>query len=30
MERIILLWDDLEDWLGLALRVVPGARRLLK
>ncbi len=30
MERLLLLWDDVEDWLGLALRAVPGARNLLK
>jgi hypothetical protein len=30
VERVLQLWDDLEDWLGLALRAVPVARNLLK
>lgn len=30
MERLLLWWDDLEDWLGVALMAVPGARKLLK
>jgi hypothetical protein len=30
LERLLLLWDELDDWLQLGLHAVPGLRNLLK
>jgi hypothetical protein len=30
MERLLLIWDEVEDWLRLGLYAVPGLRNHLK
>ncbi len=30
MERLLLLWDELDEWLALAVMALPGGRKLLK
>jgi hypothetical protein len=30
VERLLLLWDELDDWLLLGLQAVPVLRNLLK
>jgi hypothetical protein len=30
LERLLLLWDELEDWLRLGLYTVPGLRNHLR
>jgi hypothetical protein len=30
VERLLLLWDEFDDWLLLVLQAIPGLRNLLK
>jgi hypothetical protein len=30
LERLLLLWDELDEWLLLAAMAIPGAHKLLK
>jgi hypothetical protein len=30
VERLLLLWDELDEWLVLGINAVPGLRKLLK
>lgn len=30
MERLVLVWDELDDWLLLGLHALAGLRNLLK
>jgi len=30
LERLLLLWDELDEWLSLAAMALPGTRKLLK
>jgi hypothetical protein len=30
MERLLLMWDDLDDWMALGFHALGGMRNLLK